>query len=104
MEVVTQIIVPLSIALISAVTTALISNRNQNIENVKFQESIKNQLDTFKADLHEIKQHLKEHNGYAQKFSETAVELTEIRGDIALIKNNNSNLGKQLDNIQNKLN
>lgn len=104
MEVVTQIIVPLSIALISAVTTALISNTNQNIENVKFQESIKNQLDTFKADLQEIKQHLKEHNGYAQKFSETAVELTEIRGDIALIKNNNSNLGKQLDNIQNKLN
>lgn len=104
MEVVTQVIVPLAIALISAVTTALISNRNQNVENVKFQESIKNQLDTFKADLHEIKQHLKEHNGYAQKFSETAIELTEIRGDIALIKNNNSNLGKQLDNIQNKLN
>lgn len=104
MEVVTQVIVPLAIALISAVTTALISNRNQNIENVKFQESIKNQLDTFKADLHEIKQHLREHNGYAQKFSETAIELTEIRGDIALIKNNNSNLGKQLDNIQNKLN
>lgn len=103
MEVVTQIIVPLSVALISAVTTALISNKNQNIENVKFSESIKNQLDTFKGDLHEIKQHLREHNGYAQKFSETAVELTEIRGDIALIKNNNSTLEKQLDNIQNKL-
>ena len=104
MEVVTQVIVPLAIALISAVTTALISNRTQNIENVKFSESIKNQLDTFKTDLYEIKQHLKEHNGYAQKFSETALELTEIRGDIALIKNNNSNLEKQLDNIQNKLN
>lgn len=103
MEVVTQIIVPLSVALISAVTTAFISNKNQNIENVKFSESIKNQLDTFKEDLHEIKQHLREHNGYAQKFSETSVELTEIRGDIALIKNNNSNLEKQLDNIQNKL-
>ena len=104
MEVVTQVIVPLAIALISAVTTALISNRNQNIENVKFSESIKNQLDTFKADLYEIKQHLKEHNGDAQKISDTGVELTEIKGYIELIKNNNSNLEKQLNNIQNKLN
>lgn len=103
MEILSEVFVPILIALISAGGTAYISGRNQNIEHVKFVENVKNQLASFKSDLNEIKEHLREHNGYAKKFSDTSIELTQIRGDIQVIKNNHNNLEKQLDKIQKKL-
>lgn len=61
-------------------------------EEALFRQEVRNELKGLKNENSEIKKELKEHNGYAQKFTETHESIMEIRQDVALIKQDNKHM------------
>ena len=70
----------------------LISKRTEKDRDVKEavrHEQLCGRLSKLENEIPEIKQDLKEHNGYAQKFVQMHDDIMGIRQDVALIKQDN---------------
>ncbi len=74
-EAIVAAIVTGAIGLIGTIVTVLLTNRQNRIKMQadadKQQALLKAEMDHVKGDIKQIKEDLKEHNGYARMFSET---------------------------------
>lgn len=65
--------------LAGVIVTTIASNHKRDVEQAKRDQKLDDRLAN-------VEKKLDEHNGYAQKFGEVAISLTEMRKDIQYLK------------------
>lgn len=93
------VIVALITSAAAVVGEWLISKRTEKDRDVKEavrHEQLCGRLSKLENEIPEIKQDLKEHNGYAQKFVQMHDDIMGIRQDVALIKQDNQHIKEKI--------